>query len=250
MDLKDNWWHPTKLKEFESESKKINSFEQLEKFGDFGSYRRILLGDKFENTMIGKHNSLKPRAKIEFCHKLLNKDKKDIKSVLDLGCGIGITANEINLFYKDAEVAAVDISSDAIEFGKKNFHNINFMCQSIEPEKPKLGSFDIIYAFEFYPFTRTENIDIHRKYLEYLLGQLEPNGDLVIYLQWGDKDSIFSTINTLMNNFSEYDFSLYTAPADKILRIFKIKSLSLMISKLLRIFLLTKQKKIILISKK
>jgi hypothetical protein len=110
--------------------------------------------------------------------------------------------------------------------------------------------FDIIYAFEFYPFTRTENIDIHRKYLKYLLGQLEPNGDLVIYLQWGQKDSIFSNINTLINNFSEYNFSLYTAPANKILRIFKIKSLSLIISELLRMFLLIKQNKIILISKK
>jgi hypothetical protein len=76
MDIKDNFWHPTKLKEIESESKKINNFEQLEKFGDFGSYRRILLGDKFKDTMIGKHNALKPRAKIQFCHKLLNKDKK------------------------------------------------------------------------------------------------------------------------------------------------------------------------------
>ncbi len=250
MSNKKNWWLPENLAEIESQSRQQDDFKNLEKYGDFGAYRRLLLGDKLEKTMLSKHNSLNPKAKLAYCHDLLNRNPEKVESVLDLGCGVGITTNEMGILYKNAKVIGVDISSDAIEYGIKHYLNIDFICQAVDPSNSKIGEFDIIYAFEFYPFTRTGDISIHANYLKYFMSQLKFGGSLVIHLMWEQDDSIFYNYNDLKKNFPDYIFRLADAPAEKILRILKIKTLSLAVDRIACFLLNRKRKKVIIVTKK
>ena len=247
--MKNNKWTPKNLSKTQEKALKSNDFNELERYGDFGSYRRVLLGDDVENSMLGFHNSLNPGPKVDFCHGLLKRSADNVASVLDIGCGMGYTANEISSLYPNARVLAVDISEDAVKFGRKNFSGVDFVCQSIEPENPALGQFDIIYAFEFYPFTRTSELNTHLNYIKYFLSQLNVDGNLVIHLLWNNSESIYTTISSIEKELPEFKFSIHTVPNEKIHRIFKIGFLSIFFDYLARLFLRRAPNKGIVISR-
>ena len=66
--MKNNKWTPKNLSKTQEKALKSNDFNELERYGDFGSYRRVLLGDDVEDSMLRFHNSLKPGPKVDFCH--------------------------------------------------------------------------------------------------------------------------------------------------------------------------------------
>jgi len=247
--MKNNKWTPKNLSKTQEKALKSNDFNELERYGDFGSYRRVLLGDDVEDSMLRFHNSLKPGPKVDFCHGLLKRSADNVASVLDVGCGMGYTANEISRLYPNARVLAVDISEDAITFGRKTFSGVDFVCQSIEPENPALGQFDIIYAFEFYPFTRSSELNIHLNYIKYFLSQLNPDGHLLIYLLWNNKESIYTTLSSIKKELPEFKFSIHKVPNEKVHRIFKIAFLSIFFDYLARLFLRRPPNKGIVISR-
>ena len=245
----DKWYTVESLSKTQEKALASNDFNHLERYGDFGSYRRVLLGDVVKDSMLGFHNSLKPGPKVDFCHGLLNRRADQISSILDVGCGMGYTAKELARLYKNANVVAVDISSDAVEYGAKNFPEVNFVCQKIEPQNSVIGQFDIIFAFEFYPFTRTSDSNVHLGYLKYFLSQLNADGQLLIHLMWGNCDSIFSTIRNIEKELPEFKFSIHTVPNEKVHRIFKIPFLSVVFDSLARLFLSRAPNKGIVISR-
>lgn len=247
--MKNNKWTPKNLSKTQEKALKSNDFNELERYGDFGSYRRVLLGDDVEDSMLRFHNSLKPGPKVDFCHGLLKRSADNVASVLDVGCGMGYTANEISRLYPNARVLAVDISEDAVTFGRKTFSGVDFVCQSIEPENPALGQFDIIYAFEFYPFTRSSELNIHLNYIKYFLSQLNPDGHLLIYLLWNNNESIYTTLSSIKKELPEFKFSIHKVPNEKVHRIFKIAFLSIFFDYLARLFLRRPPNKGIVISR-
>ena len=248
-NMKNDKWTVESLSKTQEKALASNDFNHLERYGDFGSYRRVLLGDVVKDSMLGFHNSLKPGPKVDFCHGLLNRRADQISNVLDVGCGMGYTAKELARLYKNAKVVAVDISSDAVEYGTKNFPEVDFVCQAIEPENPVIGQFDIIFAFEFYPFTRTSDSNVHLGYLKYFLSMLNADGQLLIHLMWGQCDSIFSTIRNIEKELPEFKFSIHNVPSEKVHRIVKIPFLSVVFDSLARLFLSRAPNKGIVISR-
>ena len=248
-NMKNDKWTVVNLSKTQEKALASNDFNDLERYGDFGSYRRVLLGDVVKDSMLGSHNSLKPGPKVDFCHGLLNRRADQISNVLDVGCGMGYTAKELARLYKNAKIVAVDISSDAVEYGSKNFPEVDFVCQAIEPENPVIGQFDIIFAFEFYPFTRTSDSNVHLGYLKYFLSQLNADGQLLIHLMWGNCDSIFSTIRNIEKELPEFKFSIHNVPSEKVHRIVKIPFLSVVFDSLARLFLSRAPNKGIVISR-
>lgn len=247
--MKKTNWTPKNLSETQRKALEINDFNKLERYGDFGSYRRVLLGDDVEKSMLRFHNSLNPGPKVDFCHGLLKRSAHNVTSVLDVGCGMGYTANEISRLYPNARVLAVDISEDAVALGRKTFSGVDFVCQSVEPENPVLGQFDIIYAFEFYPFTRTSELNIHLNYIKYFLSQLNPDGHLLIHLLWNNSESIYTSLSSIKKELPEFKFSIHTVPNEKVHRIFKIGFLSIFFDYLARLFLRKPPNKGIVISR-
>ena len=75
-------------------------------------------------------------------------------------------------FYKNANVVAVDMSSDAIEYGTKTFPEVIFVCHTIKSETPVIDKFNIILLIKFYPFTRASDSHTHLRYIKYLKYQL------------------------------------------------------------------------------
>ena len=68
----DEWWRPENLNKSQDKFRKINHFSNLDPKNDFGSYRRVLLGDDFSQSMLTSHNDLSPETKIKFIHGLYN----------------------------------------------------------------------------------------------------------------------------------------------------------------------------------
>ena len=62
------------------------------------------------------------------------KIQNNFKIIYDVGCGLGFTTNALSQFYPNYEVIGVDISNDAIEFGKSNFKSCKFQSEVIDPK--------------------------------------------------------------------------------------------------------------------
>lgn len=247
----NNWWKVENLRKHEKKIIQINNLHEMEQVNDdFGSYRKVLKGESVENTMLASHNDLNSRQKIRFINKLMSLKHNETLKILDVGCGLGFTSFELSKFYKNSKVTGVDISTDAIKYATKNFKNIEFICQGIEPTNPSLGCYDLIFCFEFYPFTRTNSFQTHKDYLNYFLSQLKEHGKLVIHLKWENDNSIAENFDEIKKEFNRYRFDLHGIPSSKIISFLGNNYLSFLVDKIIRFILRKNHNKSIMISLK
>ena len=123
-------------------------------------------------------------------------NNKAIK-LFDVGCGLGFISNEIakNLGYKN--VYCSDPSPSTKDFIKLEFPNLNFIYSDIENVPDKFNNFfDIVYLREVYPFTRTKDIELHKKLLKKLLSITKKNG-IVVLEQIKCENNIFNNLKKL-----------------------------------------------------
>ena len=222
----DEWWRAENLNKSQDKFRKINDFSNLDPKNDFGSYRRVLLGDDFSSSMLTSHNDLSPETKIKFIHGLYDLGQESALDILDVGCGLGFTSECLGRFYKNSNVLGVEVSEDAIVYAKTNHKNAKFLCEMIRPEGPKMGNFDLIFAFEFYPFTRTSDINVHCSYLNYLIEQINEGGRVILYQDWDNHKSIVPNLKEIKKRFPLYNFKLIYFPHRKVLEICKFKPLA------------------------
>jgi hypothetical protein len=62
--MKSDWWAKENLAKQQVKAIETNDFAKLEAYGDFGSYRRVLLVDEMDGSMLSFHNSLNPKLKV------------------------------------------------------------------------------------------------------------------------------------------------------------------------------------------
>lgn len=230
------WWEVSNLKKDEEKSSKLDDSD-LNLKTDFGSYRKLLKGYDIEATMLSSHNDLNPLKKIDFIHKWTSFDKDSVLNVLDVGCGVGFTTHELGNYYSNSLVVGVDISSDGISYAKENFKKEKFICQGIDPKDQPLGEFDLIFCFEFYPFTRTNSLQTHKDYLSYFLSQLKQDGKLILFQKWENNDSISKNIDQIKIDLSMYKFNINRVPNAKIYSLIKFRYLSVIVDKFVRLIL-------------
>ena len=249
--IDDDWWKVKNLKRHEEKILEINSLDDMEiDSGDFGSYRKILKGASIQDTMLASHNDLNSRNKIRYISKFTSFKHDGSLTILDVGCGVGFTSHELSKFYKNSKITGVDISSDGIKYATDNFKNIKFICQGIEPTNPPLGCYDLIFCFEFYPFTRTNSFQTHKDYVSYFLSQLKEQGRLVIYQLWENDDSISKNIEEIKKAFNQYRFEIHSMPHARVISFLGNNYLSVVADKILRLILRKKSSKAIIISEK
>ena len=184
------WWEPNQLKKVESDFRNKSKIDQCDPHNDFGSYRRLLLGDSFEDSQIAEHNDINPEMKIRLIKRYLRLNK--IKSILDIGCGVGFTTNAIGRIFPEAQVLGVDVSKDAIEYAKAKFQMLDFQVRVISPNENIFGFFDAIFCFEFYPFTRNNNPEFQASMIKWLMQMVPDDGILLIYQKWNQINSLSS----------------------------------------------------------
>ncbi len=210
---KTDWYKPDELKTAEELSRREQVVEQCDPRSDFGSYRRILLGDSFEASQIAEHNDLSPKRKLLQLKAFLRLEK--IRTVLDLGCGIGVTSNVLSQLFSNAKVTAIDCSQDAIAYAKKHFPSVDFQVRVIEPGQPIFGMFDVIFAFEFYPFSRNCDAWFQSSVIKYCMNMVTPNGSMVIYQKWNQPQSmsaVFSEVAELCGTDLVFELKIIPHP--------------------------------------
>ena len=228
-----DWWKPKNLKMLEEVESSKEDITGIDTGGDFGSYKVMLeLGD-LEKSQIRSHNDIQPRYRVRTVKRLLG--GLEPLRVLDAGCGLGFTTNELKRQFPNAKVYGVDVSSDAIKFARANFPDCEFDCFAIDPDSGDFEvQFDLILAFEFYPFTRTSDLKEHVRFIRYLLSLLSSRGKLVIYQLWNNDESLSVNYDKLKSGFSPFSFSSYPVPVRTVGTLVPFYPLALGLSSMLR----------------
>jgi SAM-dependent methyltransferase len=228
----DDWWKPRNLAE--SESKHRNSLD-IDVRNDFGYYRVMVETDQPKKAQISQHNDMRPSYRTRLVKELIG--PLHIGSIFDVGCGIGITTESLRKVFKSTSVTGIDISHDAITYATSKFRKCNFICDSIDPESGKTYDFfDLICAFEFYPFSRTSDFQTHKSYIEYLFSFLKPEGRLVIWQRWDNQESLSTNFEEIQNQLTDYQFFSYQLPLTIVAKIFPFGyRVNIVISRLVRL---------------
>ena len=234
IDMENSdWWKPQNLEKSEKKFRHKNELGEVDVHNDFGSYKVMLSTNDATKSAISSHNEITPSYRVKAIKKILGGFIPE--KIYDLGCGLGFTTNEISNEYPCAEVIGMDISEDAIAFGKKNFPNCQFLCEAVNPEhKDQVFCADLIYAFEFYPFTRTSDLNDHKQYLAHLTDELSEKGKLVIFQLWNNPESLSTNYSKLVTLFPNFQFRLYTMPLRQIGRFIRFRVLANILSTIAR----------------
>jgi len=212
-----DWWRVENLELEERQVRKTQDQSKLDPRNDFGSYRLLLHGIDSKTAQISEHNDVQPRRKVEAIARLLRVTNP--ASVLDVGCGVGYTTEALALKYPGAEVLGVDLSSDGITFARRMHRKANFDVRPVVPDGPSLGCFDLIFCFEFYPFTRNADAVVQTSYIRYFINQLEPGGQLVIYQAWRNPHSLSAVYEKLIAAMPEFRFDIHVIAHPKLLAV-------------------------------
>ena len=208
-------WEPDYLKIEEEESREKYSASYFDKNSDFGSYKALIEGVSKKSSAIEHHN-LCNETRITQCLKdyvkILNRnDCNNPKTIADFGCGVGFTTRKLKKIFPESIVTGYDISHDAINYAKTASTNCLFEQKVIDPNiKSNNEQFDLILCQEFYPFTRTDRIEDHLKWLNYLLESITQNGKVIITVSAATPKSIKSTYKILKRNFNLKIWTLIT----------------------------------------
>ena len=237
MNNKD-WWKPSVLKQSEKNISVNDSLNELDTLGDFGSYKMMLKTNDITKSNVNIHNELNPKYRVSILKSILGSFSP--KTIIDVGCGLGFTTNEIKCYFPNTKVVGIDISTDAVKYAEKHFKSCEFISEAIDPsEVNKYYSADLICAFEFYPFTRTNKIEDHKEYLIYLMNWLNEGGKLVIFQLWDNKGSLSVNFDSLKKDFTSWEFLIFDIPMRKINSLIKNLVLANLISKILRTLIRT-----------
>lgn len=206
-----DWWKPAKLKAREQAFLNINSASKLDTENDFGSYRVMRMTGDVRKSQIMSHNDLTPQYRVRALKKILGSHSQC--NILDIGCGLGYTTNALADEFDAITVTGVDISEDAISYATNEFENCTFRCESIDPNRPdQRFAFDLITAFEFYPFTRTNSLEDHIAYILHLTKDMEAGGMLVLFQLWDNPESLSTNYETLKEKLTTLDFMSFDMP--------------------------------------
>jgi len=228
----NNWWVPKNLKINEESVRSISDINLLDDNNDYASYKKIKLGLSPLNANLHSHNDLNPRFKIVSLSRIL--PLQSYQTILDAGCGVGMTTGAIADYCPSSKVLGVDVSIDAVDYARIQFPKANFEARIIDPSDNILGKFDAIFCFEFYPFTRNTDVEFQIKFIEYFIKNLNMGGVLVLYQTWKNLNSFASIFELIQANCKHLDFKVLQVAHPKLVRIFPY-FLAFFFSKILQI---------------
>lgn len=202
------WWRPENLARLEAEFR-----EDPERFGqnDFWSYRRIEQGATPYDAALHVHNDLRfPSAKIKAVASVV--DLGTPGSMLDAGCGAGFMSAAMVNAFPAARVVGVDVSHDAVAYATRQHPGATFVAATLGPESPPVGSFDLIWCIDFYPFTRNADGAYQAEFARSLVAQLNPGGRLLIIQSWTIPRSMASCFDDVVRRSPDLSFTRVLAP--------------------------------------
>ena len=82
----------------------------------------MLKTNDITNSQIKAHNDINPRNRVKMLKGILGDFTPN--QILDVGCGLGFTAQELKCVFPTSHVTGIDISTDAILFAEANFSRL------------------------------------------------------------------------------------------------------------------------------
>lgn len=210
----NDWWLPSRLKADEASARLLNDFSQLDAKGDFGSYRRLVLGDTLENSNASVHNDLFPRSKVHQIFRFL--DLGNPTTILDAGCGLGYTTTVIAEVFPNAHVLGIDLAEDAITYAKNQHKNASFGVVALDPSGERIGTFDLIFCFEIYPFSRNRDASYQSRLIMNLAENLSSEGKIIISQTWRNEDALPPVLGQVEAMCPELLFEVVSYPHPRI----------------------------------
>ena len=153
--------------------------------GDFSSYYALLTG---KNTEWVKSHAVSDERYLSSYARQLGRILHDERvfrgglRLLDVGCGPGLLTRILSQSLPGCRARGIDISESAIRYGRERFPGCRFDVVAVDGALELGETFDVVHAREFYPFTRTGDLEFHRSHLEALARHIDERGILVLTL--------------------------------------------------------------------
>jgi ubiquinone/menaquinone biosynthesis C-methylase UbiE len=123
--------------------------------------------------------------------------------ILEIGCGIGTVVYELS--EKGHDIAGIDISGEAIEYGRKKYSDIRLEVQAAETLPYEDESFEVVLSFDL--FEHIAEIDKHISEVERVLG---PGGYYLFQTPNRYSNIIYETLWTKSLQWRRYHPSLHS----------------------------------------
>lgn len=95
-----------------------------------------------------KHNILQKRWHENKLKTILSLIDGEPLSILEVGCASGWLLSQIAIKYPQAKIYGIDVYQKAIDFGKKQYPQIKFICADGHKIPFKVNSFDVVICAE------------------------------------------------------------------------------------------------------
>ena len=123
--------------------------------------------------------------------------------ILEIGCGIGTVVNELS--GKGHDIAGIEISGEAIEYGRKKYGDIRLEVQAAETLPYKDESFEIVLSFDLF-----EHIAAIDKHVSEVRRVLRPGGYYLFQTPNKCSNIIYETLRTKSLQWRRYHPSLHS----------------------------------------
>jgi ubiquinone/menaquinone biosynthesis C-methylase UbiE len=171
--MKD-WFKVENLSKIQNERMQNYENGDVDVKNDFDSYRKLYEGS--DNSGIESHNELGSSAML-IADCLRDMVGFEPETVADMGGGVGFVANEISKVWTKTKVYSYDLGEYATKYGQEHFKNVTFINKAIDVNDIfEEGQFDVIFAREFYPFSRTTEWEYQKSYIDMFLNNIKTGG--------------------------------------------------------------------------
>ncbi|WP_435627894.1 class I SAM-dependent methyltransferase [Candidatus Ferrigenium straubiae] len=184
MTMEDAAWaRPEELKKTEEEAIKRAQAGELSSENDYSAYYAYKTG---ANRDLIKHHAVSEDVLaseyVTNVNALMGMLGVGFRgNVMDLGCAIGIIPEHIRNVSGVEKVTGIDISETGVDVARRDYPKCYFLCQPADELSNITGdSIDVIHGREFYPFTRTNDLDFQINCLKGYLSKLKPGGAVVL----------------------------------------------------------------------
>ena len=160
--------------------------------GDFGAYHRLLKHRK--DDWVKLHAVIDKAEADQYADQVFAAAGQlpPQPVLLDAGCGPGVITESLRTRLACSTATGIDISQSAVQYAREEFPKCRFETVGVDEHTVLPDQYDVIHTREFYPFTRTADIAVHRTYLEVFAKHLKPGGLLI--------HALLAQVGTLADN--------------------------------------------------
>jgi len=149
--------------------------------GHFGSYYALLKGK--DGNWACSHSTVSDRLAFSYARELacsLGHRLDGIRSILDVGSGVGAITNSLKRIVSHAAVTGIDIAEAGVTYAREKYPDCSFICTGFGGDTDLGSRFDLVHCKGFLPFVRTSDLSVHVKYLAACARHLSKGGLLVL----------------------------------------------------------------------